>query len=131
MKVRTSHTRLLVSDLEACFLFYRDVMEFSVTIEDLKEGYAEFAVADMKLALFRRQEMADMIRTTHKPADIECQDRVVLIFTVTDLDEAYQQLRHKGIEFTTEPLSNPYYGIKTAYFRDPDGTLIGLYQAMM
>lgn len=131
MKVKTSYTRLLVSDLEACFLFYRDVMEFSVTIEDLKEGYAEFAVADMKLALFRRQEMAEMIRNTDKPSDVECQDRVVLTFTVPDLDEAYQQLRHKGIKFTTEPLTNPYYGIKTAYLRDPDGTLIGLFQAMM
>lgn len=131
MKVKTSYTRLLVSDLEACFLFYRDVMEFSVTIEDLKEGYAEFAVADMKLALFRRQEMAEMIRNTDKPSDVECQDRVVLTFTIPDLDEVYHQLRHKGIKFTTEPLTNPYYGIKTAYLRDPDGTLIGLFQTIM
>lgn len=131
MKVRSSYTRLLVSDIEASFLFYRDVMEFNVIVEDLKEGYAEFAVADMKLALFRRQEMAEMIGNAHKPASVESQDKVVLTFIVVDLDEAYQQLRHKGIKFTTEPLSNPYYGIKTAYFRDPDGTLIGLFQTMV
>lgn len=131
MKVRSSYTRLLVSDIEACFFFYRDVMEFDVTVEDLNEGYAEFAVADMKLALFRRQEMAEMIGNANKLTNVESQDKVVLTFIVLDLEEAYQQLKHKGIKFTIEPLNNPYYGIKTAYFRDPDGTLIGLFQTMV
>jgi predicted enzyme related to lactoylglutathione lyase len=105
-------------------------MEFKVTIEDLNEGYAEFVVTDMRLALFRRQEMAEMIGNANKPSNVESQDRVVLIFTVPNLDSACQELKHKGIKFTTEPLNNPNYGIKTAYFRDPDGTLIGLFQAM-
>ena len=131
MKVSSSYTRLLVSDLEACWRFYKDVMEFKVTIEDLNGGYIEFAPPTMRLALFRRQEMAEMIGNADKPFDVECQDRVVLNFIVSDLDETYQQLRHKGIKFTTEPLSNPYYGIKTAYLRDPDGTLIGLFQPLM
>ncbi len=131
MKVSSSYTRLLVSDLEACWQFYKDAMEFEVTIEDLNSGYIEFAPPNMRLALFRRQEMAEMIGTADKPFDAECQDRVVLNFIVSDLDEAYHQLRHKGIQFTTEPLSNPYYGIKTAYLRDPDGTLIGLFQPLM
>jgi len=131
MKVSSSYTRLLVSDLEACLQFYKNAIEFQVTIEDLKSGYIEFAPPNMRLALFRRQEMAEMIGTADKPLDAECQDRVVLNFIVSDLDEAYHQLRHKGIKFTTEPLSNPYYGIKTAYLRDPDGTLIGLFQPLM
>ncbi len=130
MKVISSNTRLLVSDLEACFLFYQDVMEFQVTIEGIEEGYAEFIAGDMKLALFRRQEMAQMIGNTQMPFDAECQDKVVLIFTVPDLEAAHHQLRHKGVKFTTEPLNNPYYGIKTAYLRDPDGNLIGLFQSM-
>lgn len=131
MKVLTSYTRLLVSDLEACFVFYRDVMEFKVTMEDMDGGYAEFLAGDMKLALFRRQEMAEMIGNANKPFHAECQDRVLLIFALPDVEEVYQQLRHRGIEFTTQPLSNPYYGIKTAYLRDPDGNLIGLFQQML
>ncbi len=131
MKVRTSYTRLLVSDLEACFSFYRDVMEFPVTVESLNDGYAEFAAGDMKLALFRRLEMAQMIGNEHMPLHVECQDRVVLIFVVADLEEVHQQLKHKGIKFTTDPMTNPYYGIKTAYLRDPDDNLIGLYQQML
>ncbi len=128
MKVKSAYTRLLVTDIEACFLFYRDVMQFKVTVEDFQSGYAEFEAGDMKLALFRRQEMAQMIGNDEKPSSAECQDKVVLIFAVPKLEEAYQELRHKGIEFTTDPMTNPYYGMKTAYLRDPDGNLIGLYE---
>ena len=131
MKVITSYTRLLVSDLEACFVFYQDVMGFKVTMEDVNGGYAEFLAGDMKLALFRRQEMAEMIGNASKPFHAECQDRVLLIFAIPDVEEVYQQLKHQGIEFTTQPLSNPSYGIKTAYLRDPDGNLIGLFQQIL
>lgn len=131
MKVRSAYTRLLVNDFKACLLFYRDVMEFEVTVEDEQAGYAEFKIGDMRLGLFRRQEMAEIIGNAHKPSHAECQDDVALIFTVPDLDETYQQLRHKEVNFTTEPMNNPYYGIKTAYLRDPDGTLIGLFQLLL
>lgn len=131
MDIKSAITRLLVSDLEECFQFYRDVMEFKVHIEALQDGYAEFEAAEMKFALFRRQEMAEIVGTADKPPQVECQDRTVLVFTVPDLDKAYHQLRDKGVKFSTEPMSNPYYGIKTAYLRDPDGTLIGLFQPLL
>lgn len=131
MKVLKSYTRLLVSNIEACFNFYRDVMEFQVTMDAVHEGYADFAAGDLNLALFRRQEMAEMVGTENKPADVECQDKVVLIFSVNDLEEVYQNLKRKGIQFTKSPMNNPYYGIKTAYLRDPDGNLIGLFQQIV
>lgn len=131
MKVKYAYTRLLVSDLEASFQFYRDVMQFPVTIEALADGYAEFAAGDLRLALFRRQEMAQMINNTHKPFNAECQDKFVLTFTITDLDETYNQIRQQGIKFTAEPMNNPYYGLKTAYLRDPDENLIGLFQPLV
>ncbi|PIG91272.1 VOC family protein [Gloeocapsopsis sp. IPPAS B-1203] len=128
MKVTSAYTRLLVTDLKACLLFYKDVMEFPVNIEDEKSGYAEFQVGGMKLSLFRQQEMAEIIRTTDKPTEAECQDKVALIFTVHDVDQEYHRLLHKNINFVTEPMNNTDYRIKTVYFRDPDGNLIGLYQ---
>ncbi|MDF5715929.1 MAG: VOC family protein [Rhizonema sp. NSF051] len=131
MKVATALTRLLIADFEACFLFYRDVMEFEVKIYDLEAGYAEFKIGDIRLSLSKRQEMAEMIHNSHKPHNAECQDRVALIFTVHDVEEEYEKLIHKGVHFTAAPMSNPYYGLKTAYLRDPDGTLIGLFQQLM
>lgn len=131
MKVKAAYTRLLVSDLEACFQFYRDVLEFPVTIEDFPTGYAEFAAGEMKLALFRRQEMAEIVGKTHMPAHVDCQDRVQLIFIIPNLDEVYQHIKSKGVNFTTEPMNNPYYGLKIAYLRDPDENLIGLFQPLV
>lgn len=130
MDVRLGFTRLLVADLEACFLFYRDVMGFDVAVEDESGGYIEFRVGEMRLSLFRRQEMAEIVGNSEVPPHAECQDKAALIFIVHDLDQEYHQLREKGVKFTTEPMGNPYYGIKTAYLRDPDGTLIGLYQQL-
>lgn len=131
MDIRISYTRLLVDDLKACFEFYRDVMEFKVVMEALDDGYAEFVTPDLRLSLFRRQEMAEMIGSDRRPHTVECQDRVALIFTVPNLDAAYQQLKAKGVQFATEPLSNPSYSLKTVYLRDPDGTLVGLFQTVV
>ena len=129
MNVQSAYTRLLVCDFKACFGFYRDVLEFDVIADDENNGYAEFKAGDMRLSLFNRQEMAEIIGNTHKPTSGD-QDTVALIFMVSDVDEACHKLRHKGVQFTTEPMTKPYYGIKTVYFRDPDGTLIGLYQPL-
>lgn len=131
MKVGVAYTRLLVKDWKACFLFYKEVIEFDVAVVDEEAGYAEFKAGDMRLTLFRRQEMAQMIHNADKPAHAECQDTVALVFVVQDLEEEYQRLRHKGVHFTAAPMNNPYYGMKTAYLRDPDSTLIGLYQFLM
>ena len=100
-------------------------------MEALRDGYAEFAAGDMRVALFRRQEMAEMIGSENKLTHTECQDKIVLIFTVADLESECQQLKHKGVKFTKEPLSNPYYNLKTAYFRDPDDNLIGLFEQIV
>jgi predicted enzyme related to lactoylglutathione lyase len=131
MKVEKAYTRLLVKDWKACYLFYKDVMEFDVVVEDEAAGFVEFKAGEMRLSISGRQEMAQMIHNAEKPPSAECQDTVALIFTVHDLEEEYQRLRHKGVEFTATPMNNPYYGIKTAYLRDPDGTLIGLYEFLV
>ncbi len=131
MKVYKSFTRLLVNDWKACVSFYKDIMEFQPVQEDERGGYAEFNVADMRLSIFRRSEMARMVHNHEKPPTAECQDTVALIFTVNDLEDECIKLKQKGIKLTAEPMNNPMYGIKTAYLRDPDENLIGLYQMMV
>ncbi|MEO1374708.1 MAG: VOC family protein [Cyanobacteria bacterium J06635_10] len=131
MKVYKAFTRLLVNDWKACVSFYKEIMEFDLVIEDEQGGYAEFKVAEMKLSIFRREEMARMVHNSEMPTTAECQDTVALIFTVKDLEEECIKLKQKGIKLTAEPMNNPMYGIKTAYLRDPDENLIGLYQMLV
>ena len=116
------HARLLVKDYQACLRFYRDILEFEVNWDD--GDYAGFQDGDMRLAIFKRDMQAEAIGNADRPLDAECQDKLVLIFEVQDVDDHYQYLKSKGVQFIQEPLDFPSWGIRAAYFRDPDGNLI-------
>lgn len=121
------HPRLLVTKFAACFRFYRDIMGFTPTWGDEQDSYAAFADREgqgASLALFRRQAMAEVVGTTHLPSDTPCQDRAVLIVDVKDVDAAVEELSSRGAEFVSDPRDRPDWGIRSAYLRDPDGTLI-------
>jgi catechol 2,3-dioxygenase-like lactoylglutathione lyase family enzyme len=45
------------------------------------------------------------------------------------LKEKYENLKEK-VEFITKPIAQEGWGIKVANFRDPDGTLIEIYQSL-
>jgi lactoylglutathione lyase len=118
--------RLLVSDFDACFRFYRDVMGFTPTWGAEGEGYADFNAGSdqVGLSLFGRQSMASTLGTLSMPTKAEAQDSMALIFQVEDVDGTIEQLRERGASITVEPASHPEWGIRTAYLRDPEGNLI-------
>lgn len=122
--------RLLVSDYDACFRFYRDVMGFSPTwgAEGIGESYATFAVSDRTLlALFRRRHMAEAVGTDHLPPEATAQDTAMLVFEVgapERVDARLADLRERGAHVVAEPRDFPDWGIRAAYVRDPDGNLI-------
>lgn len=124
MELTLASIRLLVRDYRTCFLFYRDTLGFAVAWGDEESGYADFDTGSVKLALFERQAMAEAIDNAGQPATAECQDRTVLCFDVTSVDAICQQLREKGVPLVAEPVDRTEWGVRTAHFRDPDGTLI-------
>ena len=97
-------------------------MEFEVVWDD--GDYAAFQDGDMRLAIFKRQMMAEAIGNNDQPYDAVSQDKIALIFEVADVDAYHRQLQEKGVEFVKEPLDYKSWGIRAAYFRDPDGNLI-------
>jgi lactoylglutathione lyase len=125
-----NYTRLLVSNFKACFLFYRDVMGFQATYGTEDDTYADFNTGQVSIALFDKQEMSKTLGTSHLPADTKAQDKVCLIFAVEDVDAVYQQLKKQGIHLATEPADHLDWGIRSAYFRDPDGNLIEINQPL-
>lgn len=122
MKRHSVHTRLLIKEYQACFLFYRDIMEFEVTWND--GNYAGFQDGELRLGIFKRHMMAEAIGNTDQPNDADCQDKIALIFEVADVDEYHRQLRDKGVQFVKDPQDYLSWGIRAAYFRDPDDNLI-------
>jgi catechol 2,3-dioxygenase-like lactoylglutathione lyase family enzyme len=131
--MRLEHPRLLVSNFAECFLFYRDVLSFKVTWGSEDDSYASFTHADgadVRLALFKRQAMAEVLGTAELPQDAVCQDRFALIIRVEDVDALWAELSEEGIEMVTGPQDFPDWGIKSAYIRDPDGNLIELHSEL-
>ncbi|MFS8187347.1 VOC family protein [Rossellomorea marisflavi] len=54
-------------------------------------------------------------------------DRVALIFKVADVARAYEEWKER-VDFIAEPVEQQEWGIKVAHFRDPDGTLLEIYE---
>lgn len=135
MEISAAHTRLFVSNIAACAEFYRDVLKLKPITVQIEKGYAEFEIgsgnSQMRLSLFSKQEMSEILRTSEKPQTADCQDQFGLIFQVRDIDSIYHDLRHANVTFDEPPTQNAEFALKVAYFRDPDGNLIGLFEPMM
>lgn len=116
-----SQVRLVVANFDACFQFYRDVMGLHVLWGKEGASYAGFRVGEgASLTLFRSQPMGEVVETG------QVQDRVVLIFSVEDLDGSVDQLQRQGAQFVTGPADYPEWGVRAAHLRDPAGNLLEL-----
>lgn len=122
MALNSIHTRLLIKDYQASLHFYRDILGFSITWDD--GIYASFQKGSIRLAVFKRELMAKAIHNEDKVADAESQDKMALIFEVPDVDKCYRKLMENGVQFLQPPQNFNNWGIRAAYFRDPDGNLI-------
>ena len=116
------HPRLLVKDYQACLHFYRDILGLEVIWDD--GDYGCFQAGEFQVAIFKRAMMATAIEDTAKPYDALSQDKLALIFEVEDVDQYHHDLKEKGIQFLDKPQDFSNWGIRAAYFRDPDGNLI-------
>lgn len=121
-----THTRLLVKDYRKCFLFYRDVMGFKVSWGDENSQYGQFKVGKIHLGIFERKQMTDALgsENIHEASLV---DHVALIFEVESVEESYEKLKEK-VEFITMPMEKVEWGMRVAHFRDPDGTLLEIYE---
>lgn len=129
-EIKTTHTRLLVSDFDAEFRFFKEVLGFTSTFGAEGESYADFDCAGINIALFKRDLMHDDLYGNSLPTAKESSDHLALIFGVQDLDETVALLKGKGVNFVREPHDRSDWGIRVAHFRDPDGNLIELNEAL-
>ncbi len=56
--------------------------------------------------------------------EISPRDGVIVTLVTRDVDEWYEQLRAKGVEFEKAPAYNSEYRIYHCFFRDPNGYLV-------
>ncbi len=122
-------TVLFVEDFDTCLRFYRDILGLKVGILE-----ATFAAFEMDEQNFVVQGIAAAEKIINVPvAAFEAEtgkiDRVMLCAQVEDVDEAYETLKAKGVEFTQPPIDQPW-GLRGVYFRDPEGNVWEFYHPL-
>jgi catechol 2,3-dioxygenase-like lactoylglutathione lyase family enzyme len=115
-------TMLTVADVPRSTAFYRDKLGFEV-----KEEHAQIVLLqreEMRLYLIPyspptpdKPEITLMPPVRGEPVSVN------LVFQVKDGRQAYEELRHAGVEFLTPP-QRPAWGGWRCFTRDPDGYLI-------
>ncbi len=111
-----------VTSLERSTTFYRDVTELEV--RRAGDGYVEFDLDNVKLALFERSKLPELIGRDAGTAP--CGE---IGFIVDDVDATAERLKSLGVKTLTGPIDRPW-GERTLHIADPDGNVIEFAQKL-
>ncbi len=126
--MRFNNVRLLVRDYRKCFDFYTQTLGFE-PLWDIEECYGAFKVADgiEGLAIFLSDYMAPVVGNAYGAQPVGGREKSMICFEVANVDEAWRELRAKGVAFINEPTDKPGWGARVVHLRDPEENLIELY----
>ena len=110
--MRFSNVRLLVKDFAGCFKFYTEQLGLEPAWGDENSGYASFKVADgiEGLALFVSDWMAPSAGNADKQQPVGMREKLMISFSVDNVDETFVALKAKGVTFISEPTDMPDWG---------------------
>ena len=117
---------LYVRDLDRSIGFYRDVVGLPLKLREA--GYAEFATAGTRFALYERDRLPGLIgpgAAGGGPAGEAGRPgpAVEVAFLVSDADGEADRLRRAGAEVLAGPVDRPW-GHRTVHVLDPDGNVV-------
>lgn len=123
MKLEMNHIHIRCQDLEAALAFYTDIMggELLGRGEALGMPIIRVGLGGAVLALSPPRADVQVEPFTGKPGYGTYQ----LGYTVPDIEQAYQDLTAKGVEFKGRPVQ-VREGLKAAFLAAPDGVEIEL-----
>jgi catechol 2,3-dioxygenase-like lactoylglutathione lyase family enzyme len=87
------------------------------------EAFVVFSIQGLKLSLCSTALVEGMAPGAVTDAG---SGRCVLEFEVEDVDREYERLKHLAVSFVKPPTTQPW-GLRSVWFRDPDGHLINFY----
>lgn len=109
---------IYVSDMARSTAFYRDTL--GLPLRFTSPGWTEFNNSGTTLALHRH--MSGASHATEPGAG-----QATLVFSVDDIQVAYETLQEQGVTFSLAPQRQPS-GLTLAVLQDPDGFGITLQQ---
>ena len=142
-----NHYCLIVTDLERSLTFYRDVIGMSLRSrvtrrEDIAAAIARPGIIMHNAILYFADSPHPALELIqYQPAGVKVDLQIPnpgtshIAFGVADIDAAVAHLRARGVPVVSDPVRlepNPDTGARggtIAYFSDPDGISLELYQA--
>jgi lactoylglutathione lyase len=122
-------TELFVRDLARCTAFYRDTLGLEVQESESTPDSVSFQMENVHFFLLEVSAAAHMVSSEALELKIEGGPRVLQAAGVEDVDAAYEALSAKGVTFLRPPTDQPW-GLRTAYFADPEGNLWEINQSI-
>ncbi|MDL2237670.1 VOC family protein [Christensenellaceae bacterium OttesenSCG-928-K19] len=132
MRFNETTIRVLVrKDYGTCYDFYTQKLGLVAVWGDRNGPYTSFAVKEGEapcFAIFAGANM-EMFKGYGQPEGSAQPDTVVAVIPTGELDEDYKRLKLAGVPFIGEPQFIQEWGMRCAYFRDPEGNLFELNDA--
>lgn len=118
---------VFVRDLGACMAFYRDILGLELKESDAHS--ASFSLGNQYLILLEVSAAEEMISEGTLKLKGEGEPRGLLAAGVEDVDAAFEALKAKGVTLLRPPTDQPW-GLRTAYFADPEGNVWEINQSI-
>ena len=118
--MKFASTRLIAADIKAMIGFYE--MVTCESAEWLAPVFAEIVTPAATLAIGSAETVALFKEGSAQPA---ANRTAIIEFQVEDVDAEFARLKDE-LEVVHEPKMMPW-GNRAAQFRDPEGTLVGMY----
>lgn len=128
MMMKFSNVRLLVKDYDKCFRFYAEKLGLE-PVFDIEGCYGSFRVAEgiEGLAIFTSDLMAPVVGNADEAQPVGGREKMMVSFEVGNVDETFEALAAKGVEFVNRPVDMPGWGMRVVHLRDPEENLIELF----
>ena len=130
--MKFSNVRLLVKDYKKCFKFYNEKLGLEPVWGDENGPYANFKVAEgiEGFAIFVSDFMAPAVGNAEKTQPSGYREKSMISFEVENVDEMYQSLLEKGVNFINHPTDMPAWFMRVVHLRDPEENLIELFSPL-
>ncbi|MFQ5837452.1 MAG: VOC family protein [Thermoplasmata archaeon] len=117
MLKKVDHVVVFVSDMSRAIKFYTQTLGIPLKFES--EGWSELATEGVWIGLHE---------SNLSPEDRSKNEGMRVVFRVDDVEEAYRELKTKGVTLTREPeVINPHTGERLAELMDTEGNRISIY----
>jgi len=128
------HVTVSVSDVDKALAFYRDLLGFPVLGRLYYDNAIGLVIDFLDIGNNAILEIFSFTKAPTKPSEFIPDDLQLgmrhIAFRVNNVDAVAARLKQAGVKFTLDPL-DAVGGVRIAFFKDPDGTLLEITQGSL